>query len=152
MNKDEIKIIDEIEEFGCHVTSVFDPEGKDIDFTYTTGIHKKQNQPELIIVGLRYKLAAWMANEYNRRIQSGKVFKNNTFYEGFLDGFKIIFCPVSNEHKKEYLLSTNWLYKGIDYPAVQLIYPTVNGVWPWEEKSTESFKMLQPSLQELQAW
>ena len=152
MNKSEIKITEDIEKYGCHVTSVFDPKGEDIDFTYTTGVYKKQKQPELIIVGLSHKLASWMANEYNRQIQSGKTFKYNTFYGGFLDGFKVILCPVSKKYKEEYLLSSNWLYGNSSYPASQLIFPNVEGVWPWEEKATKSFKNLQPSLQDVSAW
>jgi hypothetical protein len=152
MNKSEIEITNNIEEFGCHVMSVFDPEGEDIDFTYTIGINKRQNQPELIIIGLRHKLAASIANEYNRHIQSGKTFKSNVFYGGFIDGFKVVFCPVSREYKQEYMLSCNRLYNDTDYPALQLIYPTVKGVWPWEKKATEGFKLLQPSLQEIPTW
>lgn len=152
MTDKQTELMDNIEKYGCQVTSVFDPEGEEVDFTYTTGIYKKESQPELIIVGLRHKLAMSMANDYNRRIQSGKTFKNNTFYGDFLDKFKVIFCPVSDENKKEYLLESNRFYGGIDYPAVQLIYPTVKGVWPWEDKATNSFKILQPCLQENRVW
>lgn len=63
MNEAEIKIIENIDKYGCQVTSVFDPKEKDPNFTYTVGITKKESQPELIILGLRSELAHWIANE-----------------------------------------------------------------------------------------
>lgn len=152
MNEAEIKIMENIDEYGCHVTSVFDPKEKDPNFTYTVGITKKENQPELIILGLRSELAHWIANEYNRRVQEGERFYEERFYSGFLNGFEVCFKPVARKFKEEFMLSCNWLYQGTDYVALQLIFPTVDGVWPWEPTSSDSFKLLQPSFQEVSAW
>ena len=74
MNQAEIKIMGNIEEYGCHVTSVFDPKEEDPNFTYTVGINKQESRPEVIILGLRSELSSWIANEYNRRVQEGEIF------------------------------------------------------------------------------
>ncbi|MEM7421810.1 MAG: DUF4262 domain-containing protein [Pseudomonadota bacterium] len=152
MNEAEIKIMENISTYGCHVTSVFDPKEQDPNFTYTTGINRQESRPELIIVGLRSELSSLIANEYNRRIQEGEVLMEDGFYEGFLDGFEVCFKPVANRFKEEFMLSCNWLYEGTTYPALQLVYPTVDGIWPWEAKASDSFKLLQPSFQETSAW
>ena len=44
MNQTEIKIMGNIEKYGCHVTSVFDPKEEDPNFTYTVGIN--MNRPD----------------------------------------------------------------------------------------------------------
>ncbi|MEP1553226.1 MAG: DUF4262 domain-containing protein [Paraglaciecola sp.] len=152
MNQAEIEIMKNIEEYGCHVTSVFDPKEDDPNFTYTTGITRQTKKPELIILGLRNDLASWIANEYNSRIQNDENFSVGDFYEGFLDGFEVCFKPVAEKYKEEHMLSCNWLYKGTDYPVLQLVFPTVNGIWPWEKDASESFKSLQPSFQHVSAW
>lgn len=152
MNESEKKIIKNIEEYGCHVTSVFDPEEKDPDFTYSIGIHKVESQPELIILGLRHELSSWIVNEYNRRIKEGERFVPGEYYEGFIEGFQITFQEVADKYKEEFMLSCNWLYGSINYSVMQLIFPSVKGVWPWEKEASEGFKKLQPSFQEKVAW
>ena len=152
MNKAEKEITKNIDEHGCHVTSVFDPEEKDPNFTYTVGINRCEGKEELLILGLRHELAFWIANEYNRRVKAGENFVEGEFYEGFLEGFKVCFSRVAERYKKEFMLSCNWLYSGTQYPALQLIFPTVNGFWPWESEANSSFKKLQPSFQEIPAW
>ena len=152
MNESEKEIVSNIEEYGCHVTSVFDPKEIDPDFTYTIGINQKQNKPELLILGLRHKLGAWVANEYNRRIQKGEEFLVGEYYDGFLEGFQVTFQNVAQKYKSEFMLSCDWLYGGTEYPPLQLIYPNVNGVWPWSEEASENFKTLQPSFQDEPAW
>ncbi|MEM7786029.1 MAG: DUF4262 domain-containing protein [Planctomycetota bacterium] len=134
------------------VTSVFDPKQIEPNFTYTVGITKKKGKPELIILGLKSDLAHWIANEYNRRIQEGENFDEGSFYSGFLNGFEVCFKPVAGKFKEDFMLSCNWLYKGADYPALQLIFPTVDGIWPWEQNASESLKSLQPSFQDVSAW
>ena len=152
MNQAEIEIMGNIEKYGCHVTSVFDPKEEDPNFTYTVGINKQENRPEVIILGLRSELSSWISNEYNRRVQEGEIFTEEGFYDGFLNGFEVCFKPVAKRFKEEFMLSCNWLYKGTDYPALQLIFPTVDGIWPWEANASESFKVLQPSFQDVSAW
>ena len=141
-----------IEKYGCHITSVFDPEEKDINFTYTVGIKKSENKPELIIPGLRSELASWIANEYNRRVKEGEKFNTSDLYSDFLEGFDIRFKPVCTKYKEKLMLSCDWLYSGSEFEVLQLIYPTVKGVWPWQPKANKSFKELQPSLQDPPEW
>jgi hypothetical protein len=152
MNESEKSIINNIEKYGCHINSVFDNKGEDPDFSYTVGIQKSQNQPELIIFGLRKELGAWIANEYNRKVIEGIKFDATNFYSGFIDGFDVCFKPVSKRCKEEYMLSCCWLYGDQDFEAVQLIYPTVKGIWPWETEASASFKSFQPSMQEPISW
>lgn len=152
MNEFEKKIINNIEKYGCHVTSVFDPEEKDPDFTYSIGIYKVEKEPELIVLGLRHELSSWIVNEYNRRIKEGEKFLPGEYYEGFIEGFLVTFQEVAEKYKHEFMLSCNWLYDGINYPVMQLVFPSVKGIWPWEKEANEGFKTLQPSFQEKSAW
>jgi hypothetical protein len=39
-----------------------------------------------------------------------------------------------------------WYYKDNNFPLLQCIYPTVNGVYPWEKEWPSDIKDLQPIL------
>ena len=151
MNESEKKIVENIDNFDCHVTSVFDPNGVEPNFTYSTGLTKTLGVPELIVVGLSPELGHSIVNNYRDRVKAGEVFTNKEFYSDFLEGFDVTFDSVSDENKKEFLLSSVWFYEE-EFEAIQLIFPTTTGVWPWDPDASESFQKLQPSLSGTGAW
>ena len=142
----EKNILKHIEDHGCSITSVFDPEENNPPFTYSIGIAKSSGAPELIIVGLSSELSYWMVNEYNRRCQAGERFQTGVLYLGFLEGFAVQFGEVAPEQRAEYMRSTCWLHGGNDYDALQLIWPNTSGVWPWDAAASQWFRSNQPLL------
>ncbi|MEG4191112.1 DUF4262 domain-containing protein [Microcoleus sp. Pol17_C1] len=135
-----------IEEFGCSVTSVVDPDGKEPTFSYSIGIAKTTSQPEVIVVGLRTELGHWIINEYSRRAKAGEEFAPGVLYLGFLEGFAVQFGHVSRDHRSEYMRSATWLHGTPDFSALQLIYPNTSGVWPWDDDADDWFRANQPLL------
>ena len=142
----ERNILKNIEEYGCSVTSVFDPKENDPPFSYSIGIAKSSGAPEVIVVGLKPEMGHWLVNEYNDRVRKGERFAPGVLYLGFLEGFAVQFGPVSREHREEYMRSATWLHGGPDFEAVQLIWPSTSGVWPWEPAAGEWFSSNQPIL------
>jgi hypothetical protein len=151
MNEAEKKIIKNIDEYGCHVTTVFDPNGDDPTFCYSTGIMKTYGSPEIIVVGLSVDLGHSIVNNYAGRLKAGAKFGVGNFYPDFLGGFDVTFGEVSQSNKEKYMLSSCW-FNGNEFDALQLIYPTTKGVWPWAKEATESFHAVQPSLAGNKAW
>lgn len=145
MNDSEKKIIENIKGYGCHVTSVFDPDGEEPSFTYSTGITEMLGAPEIIVVGLNHELGHFIVNDYLDRLKAGENFKVGEFYREFIEGFDVTFEEVSEENKNEYMCSSVW-FNGDSFPALQLVFPTTSGVWPWQEQASPRFKSLQPSL------
>ena len=47
----------DIERYGCHVISVFDPDGRLPSFSYSIGIQDSSGAPDVIVFGLRPELA-----------------------------------------------------------------------------------------------
>lgn len=135
-----------IEECGCSVTSVFDPEGDEPSFSYSIGIAKTSKAPELIVVGLEPEMGHWLVNEYNRRIRAGEIFVPGVLYEGFLEGFAVQFGAVAREHREELMRSATWLHEGPDFEALQLIWPSTDGSWPSDAPASEWFRASQPLL------
>ena len=101
MDEYEQKALDDIENHGCHILHVMEEDDYPC-FTYSIGIEKTTNKPDLIIIGLKREIAHWMINEYRQRITKGEVFEPMEFYKDFLEGFDITFVQVDNKHYKEY--------------------------------------------------
>jgi len=140
------RVAADVEKYGCHVISVFDPEEKLPTFSYSIGIQATSGAPEAIVIGVRPKLGHSMINEYNAQVRKGVRFERATQYPGFLDGFSIYVEPAKGALLSGYTLGCNRFYKGSDYSVVQLIYPTTTGVWPWQKAASEWFKANQPML------
>jgi hypothetical protein len=140
------RIANDIATYGCHVISVFDPEDKHPAFSYSVGIQKTSGFPEVIVIGVRSDLGHAMINEYNDQISKGVRFKRGVQYEGFLEGFNIYVEPAKPELLSEYTLGCDRFYKAEPYSAVQLIYPTISGVWPWQKSASKWFQANQPIL------
>ena len=140
------RVAADVEKYGCHVISVFDPDGKHPSFSYSIGIHASAAAPEAIVIGVRPELGHSMINEYNSRVRAGIRFERGVRHPGFLDGFCIYVEPAKRASLAEYTLGCDRYYKGAAYSVVQLIYPTTQGVWPWGKAATEWFRTNQPML------
>lgn len=146
MNQYERDIIQHIERYGCSVTSVFDPGEATPPFSYSIGIARSSSAPELIVVGLGAKLALALINEYNGRVRSGERFDIGVLYTGFLEGFAVQFGPVTRDHRVRYMKSTCWLHGGPGFEALQLIWPSTTGEWPWDATASDWLRGHQPLL------
>lgn len=114
--------------------------------TCSIGIEKTSGQPEIIITGLQQELAHWIVNEYNNRVKAGEVFENDQYYSGFIEDFEVAFKEVEQHHYPEYFGWASWLYSGNAFKALQLIYPSSSGIWPWDTEAPEDFKWYIPRL------
>ncbi len=142
---DDAKALADIEKYGCHILHVM--EDKSVPrFSYSIGIHKKANRPELIVTGLKQELAHWIINEYNSRVRDGEEIEAGQLYSGFLEGFDVIFKPVLQEHYKEYLGWGLWLYGDSEFPVYQLIWPSTKGTWPWDADASCGYRWMVPLL------
>ncbi|MBK6922880.1 MAG: DUF4262 domain-containing protein [Deltaproteobacteria bacterium] len=145
MDAAEKKALEDIERFGCHVIHVL-PEGDLPGFSYSVGVQKSVGAPEVIVLGLGREIAHSIVNEYNTRVRGGERFLPGRFYDGFLEGFEVTFERVHRGHYREHLGWDLWLHKGDAFDALQLVYPTTSGVWPWDPVEPNLFRARQPLL------
>jgi hypothetical protein len=148
MDAGEQKALDDIEAYGCHVIHVLEDE-KGPPFSYSVGVQKTSGAPEVMVIGLKRPIAHLVVNEYNRRVRTGERFAPGGRYEGFLEGFQVQFEAVAPDHFHEYLGWDMWLYRGRNFEVLQLIYPTTDGVWPWEPDASDWLRQQQPTLSDI---
>ena len=142
---EEAKALADIEAYGCHILHVLEEADK-APFTYSVGIEHNFGAPELIVIGLKREVAQFIINDYCRRVRSGEVFQPGQRTSGFIEGFDCQFGAVDIGHYREHFGWDIWFYDGFDFRVMQLIYPTVDGIWPWDEKASDWFRVWQPLL------
>ena len=142
----DLRVANDVSEYGCHVVSVFDPEGEQPYFSNSIGIQQTSGVPEAIVVGLKPELGGWMVNEYNRLVRAGHRLRRGVLYPGFLEGFEVYIEPARRKLLAEYTFGCDRYYGDQPYEVVQIVWPSTSGVWPWQKQATDWFKSNQPML------
>ncbi len=146
MDAGEQKALADIELYGCHVIHVLAEDDRP-PFSYSVGIQRSSAVPEIIVIGLKQPLSHFIVNEYNRRVRTGARFKLGQRVSGFIEGFECEFRAAHPSRHRDYMGWDLWLYDGGAFDALQLVYPTTSGVWPWDAKADEWLHVWQPLLE-----
>jgi hypothetical protein len=146
MDAGERKALADIERYGCHVIHVM-AEDELPPFSYSVGIQRSSGAPELIVIGLKQPLAHFIVNEYNDRVRAGERFTPRQRVSGFIEGFECEVRAVHPSRHADYMGWDIWLYGRGRFDALQLVYPTTSGVWPWDAEADEWLRVWQPLLE-----
>jgi hypothetical protein len=142
------KTIKDIEEFGWHVINVLEDD-KGPGFGYSIGLFKTFGHPEILIVGLKRDLMHSIINNIGESIRKGTIFTPQTFHSNLIVGFDCYFTEVKPEFYEQYVGQALWYYENSNFPLIQCIYPTVKGIYPWQEAWPETITDIQPILGEI---
>tara|TARA_R110001592_G_scaffold3525_33_gene20227 strand:- start:6839 stop:7288 length:450 start_codon:yes stop_codon:yes gene_type:complete len=144
-NDDQDKILANIEKNGCHIFHVdaFLPAPS---FTYSLGIEQTAKMPEIIVTGMDKDTAHFLINEYVNRIKDGERFEADGRYDDFLEDFQITFRVVDKKYYDQYFPELLQFHKGNDFNVLHLIWPDIEGEWPWEKKASKEYRQLMPPL------
>jgi hypothetical protein len=115
-------------------------------FSYSVGLFKSYGHAEIIMIGLKQQLAHTLINNMAHDIKGGKVFSPFTFEADILDNFNCYIVEVNKLNYNTYVGQAQNYYEGDNFQLLQCIYPTVKGIYPWEDEWPESIKDLQPIL------
>jgi hypothetical protein len=143
---DEEKCPADIALYGLHVLRV----GGDKEwpeFTYSVGLFRTFGLAEVIILGLRGELAHSLLNELAACARAGKQYQVREMADGLLDGLQVTFRPIPSEHVVAHFGWALWYYDGEPFPALQLVFPSTAGVWPWDSEASDFVRTQQPILE-----
>ena len=142
----EEKCIADVEQYDLHVVKVH---GDDewLEFTYSVGLYKRFGLPEIIIVGLRGDVAHSILNELAARARSGYRYKAGDRVAGLIEGFDMEFRPVSEAQTVAHFGWAIWFYDFKPFPVLQLVFPTTEGIWPWEPNASDYVRKTQQLLE-----
>ncbi len=145
MDANDRKVFENIEQYGCHVVHVLEEDDLP-PFAYSVGIEKTTGVPEIVVIGLKQPLAHFIVNEHSRRVRNGEKLEAGMMVSGFVSGFDCQLRVVHPSHYRKYFGQNIWLYKSKNFRVLQLVYPTTDGAWAWEETASEYFRKRQPLL------
>ncbi len=146
MDAKEQKALADIERYGCHIIYVREEDALP-PFAYSVGIQRSSDAPEVVVMGLAEEISCWLVNEYHRRVREEGPLELDRQYDGFLEGFPVLFRSVHRAHYREHFGWDSWYYGGDGFDVIQLIVPSTSGIWPWDPAAPEAFRQRQPLLQ-----
>lgn len=135
-----------VNEFGCNIIHIPADEYNP-GFAYTIGLYQRFKHPEIICFSLKQETLHGLLNDACTFIQQGKFFRPGGIpCEDLLNNYDVQFLRVDKSYHPNYLGFANWFYQNQDYPAIQLVWPDKQGIFPWEEGFNPKLQYTQPLL------
>ncbi|QWF84210.1 DUF4262 domain-containing protein [Amycolatopsis sp. CA-230715] len=131
-------IVQQGQQRGNAVIAVPDDE-EGAGYAFTACAWALHGVPEAVVVGLPAEIGPVLLDAYVDRAAAGEQFEYGKLYTDFFDGVPVTFEKVAKGHYLEYFGSAFLVYPDGDFPAVQLIVPTPDGSWPWQDSAPEGF-------------
>lgn len=144
-NPFEQMILDNICRYGWHSNSV----GTALDasiFAYTVGFFHSYRHPELLVFGLTPESAHGLFTAAARMIARGRALDTSTPTEELLVARACIPVDVPRRFYAEFATSARWYYNGNRFPMYQVVWPSDDGLYPWNPKAPDAFVREQPVL------
>jgi hypothetical protein len=143
------KLLSDIEKYGWHVV-VIDADEEGPGFLLTVGLYYTYGHPEILIAGLTREVAYELLFQIEKLIREGKRYENN-WIDTDLANFPLAFKAIFFDYYQDYLGYGCWFYRSLPrpFPAVQLVWPDKEGIFPWQRGYNREFIALQPKLYEL---
>jgi hypothetical protein len=138
-------VINNVNEFGWHCVNVIEDDNHP-PWSYTIGLYETWEHPELIVIGrsraTSHALLKTLADNIELNSPPGV-----TNPDGHLIlGMKCHFLQVDPRYHSDYVGFALWYYRKRRFPLYQIVWPDPDGVYPWDEKASNSFKEWQPVL------
>jgi hypothetical protein len=143
----ERKVLQDVAEYGWHCLNILE-EDEHPPFSFSIGLYKTWQFPELIIVGLKREVAHGVLNIVATALAEGKRPDLAATNDDLLEGYACCFVEVSKAHYREYVGTARWYYEGAAFPLYQVVWPSKQGHFPWHSDASESFVRWQPVLGE----
>lgn len=141
-------LIARVEDYGWQTTSVGSDDNRDPAFSYTTGFWHTVDQPEVIVFDFPPQLAHDVFAQILEKMRTGHQFLLGRPVEGILSNELVYFFRVRRDAGAKYLRSSDWFYRGTEFPILQLVWADGLGRFPWEFGYDQALAQLQPDLSE----
>ena len=132
-----------VEEHGCAIISVFDPDHEIPDFAYSIGFPRSLRQGDVLISGLDLDLMKRLLNDAYVLCRDGFRLADFARTSELFSSVDCVVREIAEEHLRgEFMTSALWYAESVcDQPftsAFQLVWPDKAGLFPWEEGFAES--------------
>ena len=116
-------------------------------WAYTVGLWHSYQHPEVLIIGLDHEMTQILLGNVAIRIrEKGLSFRDEAVWDDVIEGFDCFFKDIPCDVDVEWMIANCWFYDTNEFPAVQMLWPTVRGVYPWQNEADPFFRWNQPVL------
>jgi len=119
--------------YGWHLQNVL-AHWRGIAYSYTVGLRKSFDHPELAILGLKPSVADLALVRAVQEIRAGKRFSPGDREDGLLTGWPCEFVPVPPEETEQLFPLVASFYSGAPVPVCQIIWPKLQADFPQHGK------------------
>jgi hypothetical protein len=157
LSKSQREIISNVDRHGCHLSGVFDPEGREpssvcsIGFTKTMQKLEKPDFPEVVIFSLPGDFCGPAINELLALCAAGQELNEGSVIPNFFGDYDGVVRMVHQSHLgKDFFVLAAWYHlsqmnRELEKVAM-LVWPDAKGIYPWDEECEAWVKADQPAL------
>lgn len=141
------KLLDDVRSYGWHVISIAEDEAGP-GFAFTVGLYARTKKPEILLMGVPPDASTRVLNSVGEYLMEGGDLIPNRRYPKFVDRCDVIFRYIARNHYRDYLGYARWFYgtAHANFPAMQCLWPDLEGIFPDDAAFAEKFRRLQPDL------
>ena len=114
-------------------------------FTYTAGLWRSLNHPELIVTGLPAETAKVVLDHAVDEIKRGQPIRDGTIVRGLIGEYPVAARRVQPSSLAQLAFAAE-LYRGVTFSAIQLVWPDRAGHFPWHIGTAREYRQAQPLL------
>lgn len=141
----ERKVLGDVEEHGWNVTNILERDGAP-GWAFTIGLFENYGHPEVTIFGMTPENRHAILNWIGGNIRDGKSFAAGQEHDWVLEGRNCWSREVMKAWYRDLFGWAIWFYGGTEFPAVQCLWPSKDGIYPWQGNA--GFSSSQPMLYE----
>jgi hypothetical protein len=138
-------LLEQAEEHGHAIVQVAGDD-RGAPYAFTVGAWRRFGVAEAVVIGLPEEMSQVLLTAYVNQSRAGARFLPGTIHDGFFEDLAVAFEKVARGWYPEFLGSAFLLHPKGDFPAVQIILPSGEGMWPWEPDAPPGFARFQPVL------
>jgi hypothetical protein len=138
-------LVRDVADHGWHVMNVL-AEGGAHGWSFTIGLHRTFDHPEIAVFGLPKEVANPALNFIGEGIRGGRRFVPGELYFELLEGVLCTFRPIAPVWYRTFLGHALWFYGGAPFPALQLVWPDKSQRFPCDEGFRQEWRDAQPLL------
>ena len=113
-------------------------------FVHTVGFGVTLDHPEIVIYGLPQHVAGGICNHVGQLIASGRGPTTDVRTPGLIPDYDVVLIEVTDPDGMDDLVVVGAMWPDLPIRAWQLVWPDVDGRFPWNPESDPDFAANQP--------
>lgn len=143
----DTRAISDVKRYGWHVLIV--GAGEEVDeepvFAYSIGMMHSLGHPEVLMSGQPSVLLHTWINTIGEQITAGHPLQVGVVREGVVDGFAVTAERVTAAARDEAVCMLRSFYRRDDVPAMQCVWASPEGHFPWQAGAPTELRRRQPA-------